>query len=203
MNRPPMRNLGPNAEPWGRWVDERLDALDASDQVANSMSDNNGRMTSSSIQSIGSQVNELYARQTLYASGHDMATAFFTTGVSATVSQTIQLPRPTDAHRSGWLSVQSILDLDGPSDAWSSGFLSYYLDDNLIGAFTYGLPFVGAGIEWFKQGASVSYSSLIASPDFGATLRIDLSGSGAGSASSKRVILSGIQATIQYGQRVG
>ena len=156
----------------------------------------------SSLDGVGSQVNELFARQTQFVNGSDMATDYFTTNTSADSVQTITLPRPDGGKRAGWLAIQGVLDLEGPSDAWSSGFLSYYLDGSLIGAFTYGLPFTGAGAEWFKFGASTSYSAFIASESGGGVLTIVLAGSGAGSTSSKRVILTNVKATVQYGQRV-
>lgn len=202
MTTVPLRNLGPAAEPWGRSVDERLAALLSSQEQAQSVSSNGNRLAMASIQGVGSQVSELFARQTQFVYGESMATEYFTTGSSPMETQRITLPRPDGGRRAGWIAVQAVLDLDGPEDAWSSGFLSYRLDGSLIGAFTYGLPFVGAGLQWFKFGSSASYSAFIASEDSGGVLDIELSGSGAGSASSKRVTLSDVKISVQYGQRV-
>lgn len=198
----PLRNLSPMAEPWGRSVDERLDGLDSRLDFLDSGSTNSGRMANSGLDNVASQVAELFARQTAQATGSNMDTATFGPLASPPdVVQTIQLPTPPDDNRIGWLAVQCAVSFSGPDDAYSNGFLTYELDGELIGAFGYALPFVGASFE-FASGYSVSYSSLIAGPNLGGSLRITLGGRGLATAGTRQIFATNIRATVQYGQRV-
>jgi hypothetical protein len=63
MNIPPMRNLPPFSEPWGRWAQE--DALDLR-RLADSLgadTQNDGRSSNSTMDNISGQVNELYGQR--------------------------------------------------------------------------------------------------------------------------------------------
>ena len=143
------------AEPWGRSVDERLAGLDSRLDLLDSGSANSGRMANSGLDNVASQVSELFARQTSQVVGTDMATIVFgPTSTAPDVVQTIQLPAPDDAERIGWLAVQCAISFSGPDDAYSTGFLTYELDGEMIGAFSYALPFVGASTT-FASGDSV------------------------------------------------
>ncbi len=190
------------AEPWGRSVDERLAGLDSRLDLLDSGSANSGRMANSGLDNVASQVSELFARQTSQVVGSDMATAVFGPISSPPdVIQTIQLPAPDDAERIGWLAVQCAVSFAGPDDAYSSGTLTYELDGELIGAFGYALPYVGASVT-FASGYSVSYSSLIAGPNSGGTLRITLGARGLAPPGNRQVFATNVRATVQYGQRV-
>lgn len=198
----PLRNLSPMAEPWGRSVDERLAGLDSRLDLLDSGSANSGRMANSGLDNVASQVAELFARQTSQVVGSDMATIVFgPTSTAPDVVQTIQLPAPDDAERIGWLAVQCAISFAGPDDAYSTGFLTYELDGEMIGAFSYALPYVGASTA-FASGYSVSYSSLIAGPSSGGTLRIILGARGLATPGSRQVFATNVRATVQYGQRV-
>lgn len=190
------------AEPWGRSVDERLDGLDTRLTLLDSGARNSGRMSNSGLDNVASQVAELFARQTHQTVGSDMQTATFgPLNSPPDVIQTIQLPRPDDAERIGWLAVQANVDFNGPSGAFSNGFLTYELDGEMVGSFSFALPFVGAATA-FAMGYSVSYASFLASPSVGGQLKIILGGRGLAPAGNRQVTASNIRATVQYGQRV-
>lgn len=190
------------AEPWGRSVDERLDGLDTRLTLLDSGGRNSGRMTNSGLDNVASQVAELFARQTHQAIGSNMQTATFgPTSSPPDVTQAIQLPRPGDADRIGWLAVQANVNFSGPSDAYTDGFLTFELDGDMIGSFTYSLPFVGMTVS-FAMGYSVSYASFLAAPGRGGELKVILGARGLAAPGTRQVTASNIRATVQYGQRV-
>lgn len=190
------------AEPWGRSVDERLDGLDTRLTLLDSGARNSGRMSNSGLDNVASQVAELFARQTHQVIGNNMQTATFgPINSPPDVTQTIQLPRPGDADRIGWLAVQANVDFNGPNDAYTNGFLTFELDGDMIGSFTYSLPFVGATVS-FALGYSVSYASFLATPSRGGELKVILGARGLAAPGTRQVTASNIRATVQYGQRV-
>lgn len=159
-------------------------------------------MSNSGLDNVASQVAELFARQTHQAIGDNMQTATFGPLSSPPdVVQAIQLPRPDDAERIGWLAVQANVDFNGPNDAYTSGFLTFELDGDMIGSFTYGLPFVGAAVS-FAMGYSVSYASFLAAPNRGGELKVILGAQGLATPGTRQVTASNVRATVQYGQRV-
>ena len=98
--RPPLSNLGPMSEPWGRFITEQtLTNAEGIERLGGDAT-NDGRINNSTLDLMASQINELYQRQSAIVTSPDLQTPpFDNTGVTFSASVNIQLPRPTDAAR--------------------------------------------------------------------------------------------------------
>ena len=200
--RPPMRNLGPAAEPWGRWVDDSLDRLEKTSGsiVTNSRSD--GSVQNAGMDNMAIKIKELYARQSYNLSSPTLQTdSFGPISTSPWATRTITLPRPSDAERIGWMSIQGIIGLSG-TQAMSSGYVEFLLDGVLIGNASKALPPTAASTPGWADDSEFALAAFSAEPSSGGSLQIRLQGRGLAEAGSRSVTFSNIRITAQYGQKV-
>ena len=198
--RAPMRNLSPMAEPWGRYVDEKIVDLR---RVADSVSldiRNDGSVQNSAMDNMAIQIRELAERQTRALVIPNMRTAPFNeTSISPIVSAAYYIPRPSDYRRIGILSIQGIMDVSAP--LISAGYVQFMVDGRIIGTEGVGLPYSSSAPPGWEKELSVAYASVLIGPSDPGVLQINLAGRGLFETGTRHVTFSDIRATIQYGQR--
>lgn len=200
--RPPLSNLGPMSEPWARWqTDQVVQNASAIEQLGGDAS-NDGRINNSAFDNLAGQIKELNARQSSTIFDSNLTTAAFTeNGVVTSTSRNIQLPRPVDAQRIGWVSLSCTPSLSAALD--STVFVTFSIDGRAFYRSSIALPNAGstpAGWTTFSfQGAT----GFTATPTSGGLLTILLEARGLAFApGSRTATLSGISATSAYSQKV-
>ena len=88
---PPLRNLSPMAEPWGRWAQEELLDLRRAAESLGATTQNDGRISNATMDNISGQVFELFAQQSVAVPIPDLS---ITPIQSAWPSATVTAPAP-------------------------------------------------------------------------------------------------------------
>ncbi len=129
-NRPPLRNLSPMSEPWGRFVENEIVNLRNGFELSESSSFNSGRSASSSIDNLSYQVSELYQQRQFSIKIPDISitpqqNSWVSASSSATIDQPIDAPRYAAIYASSTPATTSpFLD--------ASLFLQIIIDGNVI-----------------------------------------------------------------------
>lgn len=106
MATPPLRNLSPMSEPWGRWAQEELEDLGRFAQTLGQGVGNDGRAQNSSMDNLSSQISELYARRTSVYDMPDLTTTSQPAPAFGVGTSTVALPGfPDGAPRYGSVSL--------------------------------------------------------------------------------------------------
>lgn len=199
--RPPLSNLGPMSEPWGRYItDQTIANANAIERLGGDAS-NDGRINNSSMDTMTSQINELYQRQSGLVTSPDVSTPSFSSG-TRTVNVTLQLPRPTDAARIGWLSAQATAVNSNSNASQAAASFSidgvlFHRDSRIVPSSQFDPP------SWNGIKAITGYSGFTASPSSGGTVTMQLQASpDIFSSGARTVTFRNIQVTYQYGQKV-
>lgn len=201
--KPPMSNLGPMSEPWGRWqTDQTITNAEAIERLGGDAS-NDGRINNSTLDVMADQINEIYQRQSAYTEAPSVTTAPFngTTTSAPMVAREIQLPRPTDQSRSGWLSVS--FDLSQSSGDFSVAFFTLYIDGNIFHKNSVSFPTSPVTPPaWTASSNVVGFSGFSASPSSGGLVRIEMTPSAnfASGDGLRTITASNFRVTHQYSQ---
>ena len=205
MTKPPPSNLGPMAEPWARWqTDQTVTNAEAIERLGGDAS-NDGRINNSTLDVMAEQINEIYQRQSAYTDAPSITTAPFNgTDTSApTVAREIQLPRPTDAARSGWLAVS--FDLTQSTADFSVAFFTLYVDGQIFHKNSVSFPTNPVTpAEWAASSNIVGFSGFTASPNSGGLVRIEMTPSAnfASGSGLRTITATNFKVTHQYSQKV-
>jgi len=202
MATPPPSNLGPMSEPWARFqTDQTLQNATAIERLGGDAT-NDGRLNNSTLDNMAAQLEEINQRQSGYVTANDITTAPFNgTGTSApTVAQEIQLPRPTDTRRSGWLAVT--FDVSQSTADFGTAFLTIYIDGRVFHKNSVGFPTSTiTPPEWASNSNVAGFTGFTAEPSSGGLLRVELTGSASSGAALRTVSARSFQVTYQYSQK--
>ena len=131
MATPPMRNLSPMAEPWGRWVQEEVEGIKRFAQSLGQGVGNDGRSQNSSMDNLSSQIGELYARRTNVYDMPDLTTTSMPAPAFGTGTSSISLPGfPENEPR--YASVSLTATLPPPADPNLAGFYKVTVGSTII-----------------------------------------------------------------------
>ena len=199
--RPPLSNLGPMSEPWGRFITEQTVTNAEAIERLGGDARNDGRINNSAIDNLASQIKELSARQATISTGANLTTPTFNqTGTTVSATRTIQLPRPSDGARMGWLAVSGDPSLSASLD--STVFVTFSIDGREFYRSSIGLPAASALPSGWDNFTFQGATGFQASPSSGGTLTILLQARGLSFATGNRTAsLTGITATAAYAQR--
>lgn len=198
MNKPPRRNLSPQADPWGAWAESELIHQSREiDRLGGDIS-NDGRLNNSSADLIAAQVQELYERSTITLNpGVLTSPAFSTNSVAATLN--FDLPRPKTP-RMAWVSVSAVPFQESTES--TAMFITMNLDGRAFYRNSIGLPSgLNTPASWMN-GSMVGYTAYRASPTSGGLITILLQASGYTGGASHTTSLVNIQATVNFGQKI-
>lgn len=200
--RPPLSNLGPMSEPWGRFITEQtLTNAEGIERLGGDAA-NDGRINNSALDLMASQINELYQRQSAIVTSPDLQTPpFDNTGVTFSASVNIQLPRPTDAARTGWVALNCNPTVE-PA-LFTAVFVTFSIDGRMFYRSSMGLPPSDSAPVGWNNASFSGATGFDASPSSGGVLRVLLEayGSPFGDPGLRTASLRNISATVAYGQR--
>lgn len=202
LGTPPPDNLGPMSRDWGRWATDQ--AKTNAEQIERMGGDasNDGRLNNTTLDSIGVQVTEISSRQSSFTQAEPMTTAPFNgAGTDAPmIVREIQVPRPKDAPRSGWLAVS--FDVSQTTDEFSVAFLTIYIDGRVFHKNSVGFPTnLVTPPAWGTNSNISAFTGYIAAPDFGGLLRIELTPGATSGTPLRTITASNFQVTNQYSQK--
>lgn len=197
---PPPSYLGPQSEPWGRYITEQVrQNAEAIERLGGDAS-NDGRINNSTLDLLGSQIKELSQRQAGVVTAPDVFTPEFSSGTQ-TLTVNIQIPRPKDAARVGWVSVQFTATNSNANQTEVFGSMS--IDGTVFHRDSRAVP--TGNLEpasWNGDKAITGYTGFTASPDTGGSIDLVLQAQVAFSSGSRSVRFHSIRATYQYGQKI-
>lgn len=135
MKQPPLRNLPPEAEPYGRWVQDELIALDRDFQQTRTATDRALATTDVSLRQLGVQVNQITT-----LTQENITSSFFAGGVNPgfgvlSTPQTlvsVSVPIPAGA-KSALMFANTVFYAQGPATAstYANMKFSVIFDTNL------------------------------------------------------------------------
>lgn len=202
MSKLPPSNLGPQSEPWARAIeDQTLQNATGIERIGGDAS-NDGRINNSTLDLMAGQIKEINARQaaTVFASTITTPT-YDETGNTVTASATLQLPRPADGQRSGWVTVSGTPGVSPALD--SAVFITFMIDDRVFYRSSVGLPILDSTPVGWTAVSFTGATGFTATPGSGGTIGITLQafGQAFGSVGNRQATFSGISATVSYGQK--
>lgn len=196
--KPPKRNLGPMAEPWGDWSEaQTLQNAQAIENLGGD-STNDGRINNSTMDLMASQITELYARSSAFVTAADLTTPSFTDAI-VSASRTIQLPRPS-RKRMAWISVTGYPTQASAVD--TAFFVTMSLDGVPFYRTSTALPAGMVTPAGWLNASMTGYTAFVASPASGGSVEILLQARGYFGGAAHTTTLAGIQASINFGQPV-
>ena len=96
MKKPPKSNLSPLSEPWGRYVENSISAINTLLERMTGGFSADASFQNSTLDNLASQIRELEQRALQAVSAPDMLSAIYDAG-NATVSTTMTLPAPNES----------------------------------------------------------------------------------------------------------
>lgn len=195
----PPNNLGPYSQPWGDWISQQVVQNATQIERLGGDSTNDGVQNNSALDQIANQIQELQARQSGLVIVPDASLNVPGNGGTSSITIPVQVPRPADAPRIGWLSVQFTAAAT-TSDS-TEIFGSFSLDGNVFHRDSRYVP--TENLEppsWNGNKALTGYTGFVAAPTSGGDLSIVVEGISSFGASSRLINLSNIRVTYQYGQ---
>lgn len=202
MIRPPLSNLGPMSQPWADWQQaQAIQNAEAIEQLGGDAS-NDGRINNSAFDNLAGQIRELTARQSQTVQVANIGTpAFNESGAVVSTSQNIQLPRPIDAARTGWVSLSGTPIVSPALD--STVFVTFSIDGRVFYRSSIALPPASATPAGWTSFSFQGATGFTAMPSSGGLLNITLEARGLAFATGTRsAALTGITATVAYAQLV-
>lgn len=200
LTTPPRSNLGPMAEPWARWATEQAQQNAQAIERMGGDASNDGRLNNSTMDTMASQIKELQARQSGLVLASPVSTSSFSAGIQ-TITVEIQVPRPTDFARIGWLSVQFTAVNSNANQSEVYG--SFALDGSVFHRDSRSVPTTNfEPSSWNGQKAITGYTGFTATPSSGGVVTLTLQAEAAFSSGARVVTFQDIQLTYQYGQKV-
>lgn len=200
--RPPLSNLGPMSEPWARWqTDQTIANAEAIERLGGDAS-NDGRINNSTLDTLASQITELYNRQASNLLLSTLTTPSFNeSGATVSASRTVQLPAPTDGLRTGWLAFNASPTLSPVRT--SSVFITLSIDSRVFYRSSLFLPVADSTPTGWNNVTFFGSTGFSASPTSGGSLTILLEAYGlvGGDVGSRTASLTNMSATVAYGQR--
>lgn len=201
MTTPPPNNLGPLSQPWARWRTDKVLENERTLQRLSGDATNDGIQSGTTINQIARQINEIYARQTGFVERDPYSQATNNSG-QATSTFELQIPRPGDTNRLGWLAVQVAANTNStvPVDV----FATFEIDGRVFHRDSRTLPDGNFDPStWNGQKSLIGYSGFTAGPTGGGLIRVTLQIDGQFYGNGVRTIsYSNIRATYQFGQIV-
>lgn len=199
LTTPPPSNLGPQAEPWGRWILDQVQQNARQIEILGGDSTNDGIQNNSTLTQIASQINELQARQSGLVLQEDVFLTVPGNGGTASTTVQIQVPRPTDISRIGWLSVQ--FTAEARSSDSTEIFGSFSIDGLVFHRDSRYVPTENLEpASWNGDKALTGYTGFVASPGGGGAVSITLEAISSTGTGSRQVKFKNIRVTYQYGQ---
>lgn len=200
LKTPPRSNLGPMSEPWARDITDQVQQNAIAIERMGGDATNDGRINNSTMDTLASQITELQQRQSGIVQAANVSTPSFSTGIQ-TINVNIQLPRPTDAPRVGWVSVQFTATNSNANQSEVYGSIS--IDGAVFHRDSRSVPSTNfEPASWGGQKAITGYTGFVASPNSGGLITLVLQAEVAFSTGARVVNFQNIQATYQYGQKV-
>lgn len=199
INTPPPSNLGPQAEPWARWIQGQVEQNARQVEILGGDSTNDGIQNNSILTQIGNQIKELQARQSGLIQGDSVTLNVPGNGGTASTTINLQVPRPVDVSRIGWLSVQ--FTAEARSADSTEIFGSFSLDGVVFHRDSRYVPTENLEpASWNGNKALTGYTGFVASPGGGGSLEITLEAIASTGTGTRQVRFSNIRVTYQYGQ---
>jgi len=189
------------SEPWARFqTDQTIRHAEVIESMGGDAS-NDGRINNSVMDSMASQIEDLSARQSGIVQTGDIYTAPFTTGSQFAVA-TLQIPRPTDSARAGWVAAQ--FTARNNTSRQTEVYATFLMDGRIFHRDSRSVPTTNfEPSSWNGDKALTGYTGFIAFPATGGTLTIELQAEAAFDTSGPRTItFADIRASYQYGQAV-
>lgn len=200
--RPPVGNMGPMAEPWRRWAQEQVITNAEAIERLGGDATNDGRANNSQMDLMASQINELYQRQSSLTLDDGFNSGPMAPLSTVNVSKTIQLPRPTDVTRNGWLSI-TLNGAQNTANDFSTMYISLYCDNVLFHRNSINFPVGGSTPVGWRDFTNVTgYTGFRASPTDGGSLRIEMIAVTNAGGGTRTLTISDIRITSQFSQRV-
>lgn len=200
--RPPVGNMGPMAEPWRRWAeDQALTNARAIESLGGDAS-NDGRSGNSQMDTFSSQINELYQRQSARTTNPGFSSDPLPPSSSQTITRSLQLPRPTDTNRNGWLSITMNGSSTNTTD-FSVWFISLYCDNRLFHRNSISFPIgTSSPPSWRDRANITAYTGFVAGPSAGGLVTIEAIAQTQAGGATRTLTISDIDITSQYSQRI-
>ncbi|AXC36164.1 hypothetical protein SEA_MUSETTA_60 [Microbacterium phage Musetta] len=197
---PPPSNLGPQSEPWGRYITDQVRQNATAIERLGGDTTNDGIQNNSSLDGLASQINELYQRQSGLIFNPDVVSGSIPgNGGTSTSTINIQVPRPTDKERIGWLSVQFTARANSADSTEIFG--SFSLDGLVFHRDSRYVPTENLEpASWNGDKALTGYTGFRASPSSGGLLSLNLEAIASTGAGARTVTYANIRVTYQYGQ---
>lgn len=200
--RPPIGNLGPMAEPWRRWAEGQAITNAKAIESLGGDATNDGRANNSQMDTFSSQINELYQRQSSLTTDPGFSSDLLAPSSSQAISRSIQIPRPTDGTRAGWLSITMNGSSSNTTD-FSVLFLSFSCDGVLFHRNSISFPIgTSSPLSWRDKANVTAYTGFSASPTSGGLITIDAVAQTQSGGAPRAIIASDIRITSQYSQRI-
>lgn len=194
----PMSNLGPQSEPWARAITDQVRQNATAIERLGGDASNDGRVNNSTMDQISAQLNEINQRQASLTTADPITTPSFGSGGSASASRDIQIPRPGDVARTGWLALS--FDVSQSNSDFGATFVTVYLDGSIFYKTSVGFP--TSNVTPASWGANINisaFTAFTATPTSGGLLRVEITGT-ASSGAARTVTASNFRATAQYSQ---
>lgn len=199
INTPPPSNLGPLAEPWARWIQGQVEQNARQVDILGGDSTNDGIQNNSTLDQIASQIRELQARQSGLILADPVTINVPGNGGTASTTISIQVPRPSDVSRIGWLSAQ--FTAEARSSDSTEIFGSFSLDGQIFHRDSRYVPTENLEpASWNGNKALTGYTGFVASPSGGGSLSMRLEAISSTGTATREVRFANIRVTYQYGQ---
>lgn len=202
LTTPPPNNLGPMSQEWGRYITvQTRQNAEAIERMGGDAS-NDGQVNNSTMDQMASQLNEVNQRQSAFTVADSITTAPFNGGGTNApmVARNIEIPRPADVARSGWLALT--FDVSQTTNEFTVAFFTIYIDGNPFHKSSIGFPVSTVTPASWGSGASVSaFTGFVAGPSFGGLVRVEMTGTANFGTVLRTVTASNFQVTNQYSQK--
>lgn len=195
--RPPLSNLSPLAEPWGRWVQERaVDANTRAERLGGTI-DNDGLVQNGQMDNLAIQIKELFARSSALLTSPDVTTVAYTTNL-VQVDANIVVPAPTDKDRYAWISLSGVPVQNSTYD--SAVFLTMLLDGVPFMRQSLNLPAGLAPPAGWVSPSSTGYVGYVARANSPSTLTFRMQARGFLGDPARTTSLTAIQGSVNFTQ---
>ena len=199
MKKPPKSNLSPLAEPWGRYVENSISAINTLLERMTGGFSADASFQNSTLDNLASQIRELEQRALQAVSAPDMLSAIYDAG-NATVSTTMTLPAPNES-RMAVISASCAPSATTPRN--SVIFIRMTVDGKDFHRSSFAVPLITSSTPpgW----SSFTAEGYIAIPvQAGVSPQVTVEAIGIGNTydpGAKQMLITSIGASVTYAQR--
>lgn len=193
--QPPMRNLSPMAEPWGRWAQEEILDIRRAAESLGATTQNDGRSSNATMDNISGQVSELFAQQSESVAFPKLS---ITPPQSAWASNSVSVaaPDPDGGSRYATITFSGVPSITNPN-LQAVAFFQLSVDGQTIARSS--IPAVGASVPPDYLPTLQVTGAFVLNP--GATITL-LVWASKFTADPGNIVVSGLQAVISPAQLV-